>query len=1535
MTTRAWAACFLMLLMLAAIILSERPVGPFVARVVDDHGQPLSGATVTLEGPVRRVLRTGGDGRCRGERLPVGSYDIHVAARGWVGRWVSPPAVISEDGTFVLPDVALEPRAPEVALSTPQRVFAAQSPVLLAARAVAVSRLDFALDRIEGSRRVPLDRWSRPFVEQAGDADGWGIRAVRIPGLLPSGRYVLSVTAQALPGMAPPPRPLEDRHVFTVTRLALVAKRDTHQLLVMATDMVTGQPKPGIRLRAGTVQDGSGSGRSGATGTVGVTNVAGLWRGPIRGTGTLVVTGELGVDQAEAIVPAAYSEPGQLRALTWTDRPLYRPGHEIHWKTAIRAQAEPDRRHWAVPDGLSLVAALESPSGRKVEVHPVSLDDWGTADGTLRLPAEAEPGYWQVRLVRPDRPDETVDSQMVRVAAYRKPEARVVLTPPVARQIGPGPLVMQLEARDMTGGLLADVPYVWRAWSQGKVPPVADGLPAWFQGMSSGWDQGLSRGMLRGEGEGRTDDAGRAMLRLAADGPFEDETWTFEAEIVDPSRMTAKGTGHVDRVQGDVAIAVRTPGILRVGQPWAVDLNLMAWDKADTVQAFDGELVVERVTWVRRGTETREVRTVVQSLPLSLQGRSGLHLDLQPQEQPGDLEVRVTLRDGAGRTIRGSGWAWGLGGDGIGGTSPADGPIEVRLRDRMVLPGATTSVLIRLPDARLTPLVTVEGRYIHEVRRLPAGRLEHEVILDARPEWAPDVAVKVTGILGTVGREDMAFLNLMPQGAGLRLDVMPTREDVLPGTEAEVLLRCTDEGGRPTMADVALAVVDEAVLDLEPDKTPDPRPVFFGPRWDAVQTALSFAESFTAGPPKELLPPETRSRFEDTAAWLPKVRTDAHGEARVRFRMPDDLTTWRLTALGMTRAAAGGIGHSQIRTLKPLVARLGLPAFLVSGDRIEVLGSLFGTTGQSDTVAPWWQSRGLRVEGGPVVPLALQKGKPALVPLTLEATEPGPAEVAFGGRGSGLADGLRRQLPILDARPFETRVQQARLDPDKPWQWRPKAPGERLDAIAAGLPQTGALSLLAATELAKEPYSCSEQLSGALYGRLLTGDKTGARDLLALLTARQHPDGGWGWFPDDESDPEVTALVLGALADARDRGLPVEAEVVRTGCTWLTASGRRQGPLWQVRSRLVRGAGPDGRALVAATLGRWGLSLPGWRPGEPGLSAEGRAWTLLALPAGGPGVQDLLGELARSVQQTGDHAWWTNGMAEGLGARLPVVTTARVLQALRRHAPDHPLVEAARDALWSEAAASDRPGWPTTLETAEALRALHGDVPGQEMGPASIELRREGDRPGKPPTLVASPRFTPVAAQTGRGGTLVASGSGPVLARLRIVSIAAGGYRQTDAPRMSRRVVAVPEQLVKALFGGTTGHLYDTPEARPDHDAWGQLSPAKRIQVRVPMVSEVTVEASHDMRHVVLEEPLPSGAEVWHDADGSVWSGTQVLDDRMVVMIQDMPAGRHVFRFFWRALLPGRLVHRGSRIRPFYARGGAAALAPETREVVP
>lgn len=1540
MNGKVWGAWGLVLAMLAAVVLSERPTGTFVGRVVDDAGNPLAGASVTLEGPLRRVLRTGRDGRCRGERLPVGSYDVHVSSRGRVDRWISPPAYIEEQKPFRLPDVALEPRAPEVALSSPERVFTAGEPVRLAARAVAIAQMDFTLNRLEGSRSIPLGSWTRPFVEQAEDVEGWGIRSIRVPGLLESGRYSVTVTAKPLPDGIRPVRPLRDSHVFTVTKLALVAKRDSRQLLVMATDMTTGLPMPGVSLAAVGVQQESGAPRKGTQRPLGTTDAEGLWRASASPVGALLVQGQRGADLAEAILAEPEVETGTFRAITWSDRPLYRPGHVVGWKTAIRRQAEPDRRRWEAPEGTRLLATLESPAGRKVDQQTLTVDAWGTVAGSMRLPAAAEPGPWQIRIAEADRPDRQVDVHGFRVAAYRKPEAKVVLRPSKPRQAGPGPLVMEVEARDMTGGILAEIPFTWRAWSESLQAPAAVAGPSWFHGMSSGWSHEGSRGMLRAEGEGRTDSEGRAIVRVDADGPFEDEAWTFEAEIVDPSRMTVKGSGHLERVQGSVAVTVTTPGVIRNSQPWSVDLGLRTWDGKPCLSRVSGEVVVERVEWVRQGPETREVRTLERTIPLQIEGSPDFRIDLPPLRQAGDVEVRAVLTDPDGNTIRSSGWAWIVGGGQTAASDATDGPIEVRVRDPFVRPGATTSVLIRLPDARLSPLVTIEGRHIHEVRRLPAGRLEHEWVIEARPEWAPNVAVRVTGVLGTVGRDDLAYLNLVPKGAELGVRLTPRSETVLPGAMAEVEVRTLDDEGRPTAADVALAVVDQAVLDLEPDRTPDPRPAFFGPRWDAVQTALSFSESFTAGPPKDLLPPETRSRFEDTAAWLPRIRTDASGKAIVRFRMPEDLTTWRMTALGLTRSAAGGLGRGQLLTRKPLVARLGLPAFLVAGDRLEIVGTLLPTIGGERTVTPWWRGRGVTLQGEQDGPRTAEAGRPVVVPMRLEVpataseTPAASAEIAFGGRGKGLTDGLVRTLPILAAHPAETSVVRARLVPGRAWTWKPSEPDQHLLAVAVGVPDPASVLPAALRRLSEEPYVCSEQMAGVMLGKALSGDSAGAGDILATLMARQHPDGGWGWFPDDESDPEVTSIVLTTLADVRALRLPMDPEAIVRGLDWLQGKGRKQDGTWQVRGGIVLGAGPDGRAMVAATLARWGDRLPGWQPGEAGLTDDGRAWSLLALRPGHPAAEALLRTVLQKAQTTGDQAYWTAPMRESLGAYLEVPTTARTVRALARHLPDHPLVQAGLGALLAEVGASGEQGWTSTLETAETIRTLRDLHPatGQAAG-AHVRFSASGSRTA--PMDLVSADFTAVAIRPGQSASLVASTSVPVPVRLLVSRPAPDGYRQTGAPVVTRRVVAVPEIMVKGLFGGLTGHLYDNQDARPDHPNWSRMPDVTAIPLRAPMATIVTLETSQTLRHVVLEEPLPAGTEVWHDPDGTVWSGTQVLDDRVVLMIQSLPKGKHVFRFYWRALLPGSVVHRGTRFRPFYARGGAVTLAPVTRVVQP
>src|SRR5207247_10135145 len=56
---------------------------------------------------------------------------------------------------------------------------------------------------------------------------------------------------------------------------------------------------------------------------------------------------------------------------------------------------------------------------------------------------------------------------------------------------------------------------------------------------------------------------------------------------------------------------------------------------------------------------------------------------------------------------------------------------------------------------------------------------------------------------------------------------------------------------------------------------------------------------------------------------------------------------------------------------------------------------------------------------------------------------------------------------------------------------------------------------------------------------------------LARITRFQRPDGGWGWWPGDSSDPYMTAYVLYGLKSAAAAGYRIEPGMLERGLSYL------------------------------------------------------------------------------------------------------------------------------------------------------------------------------------------------------------------------------------------------------------------------------------------------------------------------------------------------------------------------------------------------
>lgn len=87
-------------------------------------------------------------------------------------------------------------------------------------------------------------------------------------------------------------------------------------------------------------------------------------------------------------------------------------------------------------------------------------------------------------------------------------------------------------------------------------------------------------------------------------------------------------------------------------------------------------------------------------------------------------------------------------------------------------------------------------------------------------------------------------------------------------------------------------------------------------------------------PPNNAAPP-IRTNFNETAFFLPDLKTDSEGNITFSFTLPEALTRWKFQALAHTQELALGYSSKEIITQKELMIQPNAPRFLREGDRIS------------------------------------------------------------------------------------------------------------------------------------------------------------------------------------------------------------------------------------------------------------------------------------------------------------------------------------------------------------------------------------------------------------------------------------------------------------------------------------------------------------------------------------------------------------------------------------------------------------------------
>ncbi len=1376
--------------------------------------------------------------------------------------------------------------------------------------------------------------------------DQWMEREAKVPRLEP-GVYLMRAAAAGV----------EKRTWLAITDVALLAKRSRRELLVYATDARSGRPLPGMGL---SVVDRVGHGRSVSTGTAGLASLPLVPRSAADEpeSDNLWIYGMRSGNPA-FLLSGAPPPPEPYAVYAYSDRPVYRPGQKVLFKGTVRQRLETD-----APGGFSyrpypekpVVVEVRDATDALISRKELRTNNAGSYSGELQLASEPTLGRWQLVTVMGKRRYYSG----FEVLAYRKPEFSAAVRFERPHYLGGDVVPATIEAQYYFGQPVAGATVRYHIEFSGRdVEPPFDG-------------------------NGVTDARGQVRLEIKTQRKPSDRTLTVSAWVTDASRRTQTGAGSTLIAAGLFRLSLQPDrSVYHAGDRVTVEVRS---------EDYDGRSVSTPVT-----VRTIETRYDRQRRPYSekVERRTATSADGHgtatfTPPRPGYLELQAEAYDSEHNKIVVTGYLWIAGEEFEGYDYPTLSIVPDRATYR---PGEIATLLVntslvdggrhtadgrRMTDGSrhrsasvLRPsspvhkdawaLLTVDGEriYRHEVVHL-AGR-SSVIRLPISPAMYPSVEVSLNIVRDHSVYPQAVRLQVPMNLHELQVSIEPTRDRYAPGETASYRVTTRDARGQPVPAELGMYVVDSSICAMRPDTVPDAEGLFYGGQDARVQTDFSFAAQYSGGafqnipPAAKLAAPSpgepqirVRRQFADTAYWNPFLLTSEDGTARVSFSLPDNLTTWRATAHGLTADTACGTAIRDVVSTMPLLVRLELPRFYVDGDQAVFSAVVHNYTGQSRTVRISAEASGASLTGDAVRTVEIPANGQQRLDwrATVEdggrKTEDGrkpepsvPAQVRVlvtADGGEGAQDAMELTLPVRPAG-VEMVTSESRSLSDPHGEWKLDLASTPPDAtIALTLSPSIAGSVFETLGyLTSFPYGCAEQTTSAWLPDVVVSRalrKLGVNRQvhpkleewvnvgLQKLYRYQHPDGGWNWWEFDQTDGDMTSYVLWGLIEAKDAGYLVDEQRIMRGTEALLrllASeqefSRRAD--WMLTLAYVR---PERIFKPLAEL--YGL--------RDKLDAHAKASLAMALWLEGASNAEhrqmaatVVAELERQAQVTGTTAHWPAEEGGYSWRDDDVEVTARVLRALLTVKPNSHLIQLAVRWLMGNRSGS---AWGSSKSSAEAVYALTQfmETTGELKPDFRATVSLDGDQVGQVSSTEASafdaPTVVMLKPEQWRGhATLLVRKEG----------------QGTLYGTQTLRYLLAPDEAKPIAKGIAVRRTFRVIAEDPSRA--GTVPSGEDIQVDV----EITADAN--FRYALLEDPIPAGCEVAPTDDvsgryvygaGGGFARQEVRDDRVLFYFDSLPKGRTVLSYHLHAETPGayRILPSSTWLMYFPEIRGSSAL---------
>ncbi len=892
----------------------------------------------------------------------------------------------------------------------------------------------------------------------------------------------------------------------------------------------------------------------------------------------------------------------------FTERGIYRAGETIFFKGILR---DLKQGKWKLPTRKQVYVSIRDSKGETVYGKMLNLStDFGSFSDSLLTKPNAPLGFYSIQVKGSNRESDydMFASDEFRIEAYRPATFETKISSSQSSFVRGDMFVATVEGRYLFGAPMIGDNATW-SLTQSTLEnfsfPDYDGY--FWQPLSWSRQSEDQSSSLLASGSGTLDKLGQVSLSQKLDFNISSPSiLTLEAEVVSPSRQAIaerqsfkfhpasfyiglKPQTTFTKENTELPVEVVTVGVdgKQVSQKVSVEVVHRQW--VSVKQAGVGG----RYEW-----RSEQIDSTIFKTDVATKDAGAVRFNA-PIKGAGLYFIRATAKDAKGNSARSEAYAYAYGGGYSAWERTDDDRLTLTTNKKTYKPNETALLLVQSPYESATALLTIEREGILEHKVFELKGTAPAIEIPIKEDYLPNIYVSVMLIKGRTalpkaGESDLgkpsfkigyAKLVVEPSGRRLQVRITPKKKEFRTGELLEAELEVKDAKGNGVRSEVALAAVDAGVLNLIGYTMPDVFETFYRERGLGVKTSqslLHLIEQRNYGEKGEARGGDKggegtggyafRQNMITTPYWNPSIITDANGKAKISFKLPDNLTTFRLVAVAST-VEAFGKSQTDVVVNQPLTMTAALPRFARIGDKFEAGVTVSNYTTQKTTVKVSVAANGIKSVGNLMQSVSLDANESKEVRFKFEAEAEGKAEFAFIAESdAGNRDALKTTIPIQT--PYikevlalvgstESRVSETVRIPKNVYANLGELTVQASSTALAGLRE-------AARYVFEYPFGCLEQKASGVLPYIVATDliskfnlktqadtakggiKAVVEQTLAEFEKYQTYSGGFAyWQGGVQPNDYATVYATYALLKANEAGYDVSENVLRNALGYL------------------------------------------------------------------------------------------------------------------------------------------------------------------------------------------------------------------------------------------------------------------------------------------------------------------------------------------------------------------------------------------------